>query len=268
MKEKFTTLQQYLEYLQSRGKYSFMRNEVMASLGITGNAFKKAAHRLMLKGKLNRVRGDFYTVVPPEYHASGSLPASWFIDKFMEYLEQPYYGGLLTAASLYGAAHQQPMIFQVITNKQTRPITSGQVRIEFIRKKVIHSHFYQTVKTPTGMMKTSTPEMTAFDLVRYMNVAGQISNVATVLSELIDQLHPEKLAMLVEKNDVEIATAQRLGYLLEMLKLTIDLKPLEKALKGKKLIQRLLVLGGEQFVIEHNQRWHILINELVEPDEV
>jgi len=48
MKEEFTTLQAYLEHLQSRGKYSFLRSEVIAELSLTDNAFKKAVHRLML----------------------------------------------------------------------------------------------------------------------------------------------------------------------------------------------------------------------------
>lgn len=268
MKEEFAILQHYLEYLQSRGRYSFLRKEAIAVLHATDNAFKKAAHRLIQKGKVNRIRGDFYTIVPPEYQASGSLPASWFIDSLMKHLEQPYYCGLLTAAALLGVAHQQPMIFQVVTFKQMRPIQVGNLQIEFLYKKIIKSHFYRPMKTVTGSMNVATPEMTAFDLVRYMRASGHVNHVATVLCELAAQLQPEKLAQLVEQDDVEVTSAQRLGYLLESLKLSFNLEPLEQALKLKKPIQRLLVTGVEQPILEHNQRWHILVNEPVEPDEL
>jgi len=49
----------------------------------------------------------------------------------MRFLEQPYYVGLLSAAATHGAAHQQPMVFQVVTDRPTRPARAGRVRIEF-----------------------------------------------------------------------------------------------------------------------------------------
>lgn len=268
MKEEKLSLAHYLEHLQSQGQYWFLRKDVMTKLQLTDNAFRKVAHRLMTKGKLNRIRSGFYAIVPPEYFATGSLPASWFIDAFMSYVNQQYYVGLLTAASLHGAAHQQPMAFQVITDKLTRPIAVGQVSIEFFYKKTIHSHFYQSKKTATGKMNVSIPEITAFDLVRYRDVAGQVNHVATVLCELAEQLNPNLLAELLNNNDVEITAAQRLGYLLDTLPLSIDLDPLATVLKNKKPIRRLLVTESAQPVIEHNRRWHILVNEHVEPDEL
>lgn len=268
MKKEFATLQQYLEYLQSRGRYCFLRRDAIAKLGLSDNAFKKAAHRLIQKVRLNRIRGDFYTLIPLEYHASGSLPAAWFIDAFMKYLKQPYYCCLLTAAALHGAAHQQPMVFQVMTNKQMRPIRVGNLKMEFFYKKVIHAHFYQPMKTITGSMNVATPEMTAFDLVRYMDAAGQVNHVATVLCELVEQLDAGKLAELLGNNEVETASAQRLGYLLDVLQLPIDLAPLENQIKQRKISHRLLVLASGEPIIEYNPRWHILVNEPVEPDEL
>lgn len=268
MKIVFSTLPQYLEYLQSQGKYSFSRKEAIAVLNLSDNAFKKSAYYLMRKSKLIRIRGDFYTIVPPEYRVSGSLPVTWFIDDFMNSLGQDYYCSLLTAASLLGVSHQQPMVFQVITNKKTRPIRKENLQIEFYYKKTIQQYFYQPIKTPTGTINVSTPEVTAFDLIRYIYAAGHINNVATVLCELVSQLNPEKLAALIANDDVEVATAQRLGYLFDSLKLSIDLEPLKKAIKGKNVVNHLLVAKVDQPIIERNNKWHILVNETVEPDEL
>lgn len=268
IKEKDLSLSSYLEDLQSRGRYWFLKKQAQKALNLSDNAFKKAAHRLILKNKLNRIKSNFYTLVPPEYRATGSLPASWFIDALMEYLNQQYYVGILTAAALHGAAHQQPMVFQVVTDKQMRSITVGQVRIQFLYKKIIEPHFFQQMKTPTGIISVSTPEMTAFDLVRYINAAGQVNNVATILSEMTNLLNPVMLGNLLKKNDVEVSVAQRLGYLLNNLGLDINLSFLENQIKKKKPSRRLLVMGSNSPILEYNRRWQILVNESVEADDI
>lgn len=268
MKEEKMGLISYLEDLQSKGQYWFLRNEAIKALEISEKAFQKAAKRLTNKVKLTRLRGNFYLLIPPEYRAISALPASWFINVFLGHLNQPYYVGLLSAAALHEAAHQQPMVFQVITNKRTRDITVGQVRIKFYYKKIIEPSFYELRKTETGTMNVSTPEMTAFDLVRYMDAAGQVNNVATVLCELTEKINPTLLSNLLKNNEVEVTSAQRLGYLLDMLHLGIDLAPLESILKQKKIVRRPLINSSNQPTIEHNRRWKILVNEKVEPDEL
>ena len=268
MKEEIKTLAHYLEGLQAQGQYWFIRENAIKALNISECAFQQATHRLILKGKVNRVKGSFYTIIPPEYQATGSLPASWFIDDLMKHYKQKYYVGLLTGSALHGAAHQQSMTFQVITNKLMRPIISGQVRIEFLYKKTIESHFYQSIKTPSGTMNLSTPEITAFDLIRYMNASGQINQVSTVLSELVEKLNAEKLSDLLVHNEVEITAAQRLGYLCESLSLKINLIALKNELKKRKLSYRFLVVGGDPNVIMRDKNWHILVNEKVEPDDL
>ena len=160
------------------------------------------------------------------------------------------------------------MVFQIITTKPTRPIQVGNLQIEFFCKKLIHTYFYEHTKTSTGYMHVATPEMTAFDLMRYMRVSGWIHHVATVLCELVSQLCPKKLLQMVAVYDVELTSAQRLGYLLDILQLQVDLEPLEQVLKIRKPIYLVLITGIKQPILEKNKRWHILVNEYVEPDEI
>lgn len=268
MEDGSLTLQRYLDDLQSQGQYWFLRSDIITYFSLSSSAFKMAMHRLKKKMKVARVRREFYIIIPPEHRAVSSLPASWFIDVLMLHLKQVYYVGLLTAASLHGAAHQQSMAFQVVTNKAMRAITIGQVYIEFITKQEILPQFYAQTKTTTGEMNVSTPEITVFDLIRYMKTAGHINNVATILCELAESLNSEVLAELVKSGHVESTTAQRLGYLLEQLSLSTDTEPMHEALKKKNVMRRLLVVGSPDQVIEYNQRWHILVNEHVEPDEL
>ena len=107
-----------------------------------------------------------------------------------------------------------------------------------------------------------------YQILRYIDVSGQVNHVATVLCELVEKLNAEQLAKLVEQDEVETSIAQRLGCLLETLALPINLAPLENSLKNKKPIKRWLVTKGQRNIISQNKKWRILVNEIVEPDDL
>jgi predicted transcriptional regulator of viral defense system len=115
-------------------------------------------------------------------------------------------------------------------------------------------------------MNVSTPEVTLCDIVRYLDAAGQIHNVATVIYEMAELISIAKLLALIINSDVEIATVQRLGYLMEYLDLPLDLAPLVQVIKENQPNYRPLVKGNNAKTLERNTRWRILINEKVEPD--
>lgn len=266
MKSAKNDLTNYIDELQSEGQYWFLSEKARAQLGLTPNAFRLSAGRLAQKNRLQRIRADFYTIIPLEYRSSGSLPVTWFIHEFMAHSQADYYVGLLSAAALHGAAHQQPMAFQVISSQAMPSINVGQLRINFHYKKFIQSEFYQPIKTATGHMQLSTPEMTLCDLVRYADAVGQINNIATILIELIDQLDFNKLISFAEQGNIEIAIVQRIGYLLQYLNLPVDLSIFDKIISKKHPHYRALVTGSNAPVIDTNKRWRIVVNEHVEAD--
>lgn len=122
---------------------------------------------------------------------------------------------LLSAAALHHAGHQQPMAFQVITDAVERDIEVGRVRIEFHASNLVGGAATQMMQTETGTMVVSTPETTAFDLVRFPSASGYWSNIATVLSELAERHDREQLA--VGATRVARSDVQRLGWLLDVL---------------------------------------------------
>jgi predicted transcriptional regulator of viral defense system len=239
----------------------------MKELDMAYMSFHQAANRLIKKGKLQRLRGEFYVVVPPEYAVQGAPPTEWFIGSLMNYLEQDYYVALLSAAGLQGATHQLATAFQIVTNKVTPAIQAGRVQINFFYKKKIKPGYYQKTKASGKMVNVSIPEITVCDLLRYKNV-GSINFVATILCEMGETLDPNTLIKLLVNDDVQTATVQRLGYLLELLEIPIDLTELHKALKSKAPQYHSLVPGSKAAIFEKNKRWHILVNENVEPDEL
>ncbi len=180
-------LDELVDTLQSQGRYTFTRAEALATLGSSAEAFKKAAQLLTRRHRLASPRRGFYVIVPAEYRVAGAPPASWYIDDLMKAVGAPYYGGLLTAAALHGAAHQAPQEFQVVTATRQRTIVVGRERLRFLRKRNLARTALMSVKTPTGTMRVSTPEATALDLLRYVDAAGFVSNIATVLHDLAEK---------------------------------------------------------------------------------
>ncbi len=259
-------LSDFVDQLQASGRYTFHREEALSALGVSDIALQSAARRLAAKGRICAPRRGFYVIVPVEYSQSGAPPPSWFIDDLMKFHRHPYYVGLLSAAVLHGAAHQQPQVFQVITDTTLRPITVGRSRVRFFLKWHLSETPTTEVKTETGSMRVSTPEATALDLVRYVESAGQLGNVATVLSELSEKINPGKLVE-AARTEVELSVVQRLGFLLEHFASPGVVAPLAEWLAAKR--PRPVPLRSERKpkVTEKDSRWQILVNEKVEIDE-
>lgn len=266
MKSELDYLSDYIDQLQSKGRYTFSRKQIYRQMEKSEAAFNLALHRLIKKGRIKRLLADFYIIVPLEYQTIGSLPPSWFIDAFMRSMQIDYYVSLLSAAALHGATHQQVIAFQVIANKVIRPITLGQVRLEVHFQKIIPINFLSSVKTETGTMLISTPEVTICDLIKFINFAGQIHNVATILCELKEKFSITSLMHYIETGLVATTYVQRLGYLLDYLDLGLDTQPLQRWVNTKHPDYRPLAMGSNSPIIEKNQRWHILVNEQVETD--
>lgn len=263
-----THLIDYMNTLQDRGHLTFTKAEAVQALGLSQIAFNRAAERLIEKSQLIHPSRGFFVIVPAEFRSAGAPPVSWFINEFMKFHEQPYYIGVLSAASLHGAAHQSPQEFQVVTNIPLRPIRAGRARVHFLTKKWIERTQTQPIRTPYGDIPVSTPEATAFDLVRYVHRAGHLSNVATVLIELSEKLNAKKLAVAAKANG-EITTAQRVGYLLDTFvtpKLTLDLHDWIKKCHPIFASIRPNWKQSKSLQLKKSAKWYLVINEVVEPD--
>ncbi|MBI5287968.1 MAG: type IV toxin-antitoxin system AbiEi family antitoxin [Chloroflexi bacterium] len=255
----------FVDALQGRGRYVFDRQEALKTLGVSDEALQASARRLAAKRRIVVPRRGFFVIVPIEYRSAGAPPPDWYIDDLMTFAGQPYYVGLLSAAALHGAAHQQPQEFQVVTDAPLRPARAGRVRIRFFTKR----HFERTpttqVKTETGSMRVSTAEATAIDLVRYARSAGHLANVATVLAELAERLDSERLVE-AARADVELSHVQRLGYLLDLVGAAAAGERLAGWLAKQRPRAVPLRPGRAPKTATKDPRWHVVINEKVEVD--
>lgn len=259
-------LEHWIDNRQSAGKYTFLRQNVIKETGLSSEAAKKALQRQQKRGRIAKAKNHFFVIVPLEYASAGAPPATWFIDRLMDAMQQPYYVALLSAASQYGASHHAPQEFQVMTDRYVRPIEVGRVRIRFFTNKQIRRLPVSDVKTPTGRMKISTVEATAMDLLRHSKSAGHLDHVATVIAELSETFDSKRLIETLEAYD-DVPNAQRLGYILEKLdqgKLATKIRAWVDR-KHPTIVP--LRTGRSPAGAPINEGWHLIVDRPLELDD-
>lgn len=208
-------------------------------------------------------RRGFYLIVGPEHRQLGALPPVAWVDDLMRFHGLPYYVGLLSAAALHGAAHQQPQEFHVVTNAVLRPLTVGHVRMRFFFRHRMDLVATTQLKTLSGYIPISTPEMTAYDLVRYQGRAASIDHTATVLAELAEHLDATRLLSIAEIGE-ELPVIQRLGFLLDRTGHGDLAVGLARFIHARRLRMVPLEFQGSTKVSERDSRWHVLVNATIE----
>ena len=262
---KYEYIETYLEAIRAKGRYSFSLEELLNEFEISYNTLTQRLYHLKQKNKIAQIRQNFYVIIPPEYSALGTLPPDLFIDAMMKFLGKKYYAGLLSAAALHGAAHQQPTTFFVMSEfPAPRNISNNKLKIRFFSKQNIIEDGIIQKKTPSSRINVSSPELTAFDLLDNIKQFG-INRIATILMELYEVMLPSKLAKTAKLVDNK-ANIQRLGFILENIvgeeKLSSSLyKIISKNNFAKVPLSPLKDKTGEL-----NEKWKIIINEQIETD--
>ena len=210
---QYTTLEEFVNETRAKGRYSFSWEELLQCFSISDKAIGQALFRLKSKNKISKIRKGFYAIITPEYSKQGIIPPNLFVDDLMKSLGKRYYVGLLSAAALHGAAHQQPMEYYVITEKPAlRNISTQRLSMNFFVKQNWPESDVIQKKTDVGYINVSTPELTALDLLTYGDFG--INRVLTILEELVEEMKPSSL-LKTAKNYPVTSTIQRLGYLLD-----------------------------------------------------
>lgn len=262
----------YLEAIRSAGRRHFTLQEVMQDLGISESAARSGLSRLKKNIKVISPVKGMYVIVPPEHKPHGCIPAEELTPLMMDYLNAEYYVALLSAAVFYGAAHQKIFKFQIITNKRiVHPLKFGQIKIEVVQKKNLSDLPIQAFAVKTGYLKVASPELVAIDLLTYVNRCGGFNHIATVLSELVENLDAEKLIQL----SVDVSAQyqlQRLGYILENISVTDDdsrdslVSKIAAHLKEK--IDRYVPLAAHKSSVGYARckKWKVIQNIEIESD--
>ena len=255
----------YFNELENSYKYTFTFSELKEQFHLSDKSLLQGLYRYKKKKKIVQIRKEFYGILVPHISMNGQLSYFDFLDDLMKSLDKNYYIALLNAAALYGAAHQQPQISFIITTPPApRNIkTSG---LFFLSKSHWEQEFVVQKKTQTGFVNVSSPELTALDLCTYIWKFG-VNRVTTILMELHEEMKSSIFKKVATKYD-NISSLQRLGYLLE--NFTDNQKLINSVyavFQGKKTHYVPLSPKKERKG-EYNQKWKIIVNMRVEPDEL
>lgn len=213
---------EYLQQIRASGRRHFTSEEIRAELQLPDSSARSGLYRLKRDKKVISPVNGLYVLVPPEFQSYGSIPAQELIPIIMRHLQADYYVGLLSAGLFYGATHQKPARFQVITNRRIKhSLQFGDVVIELVYKNSLDGLPTQDFVVSTGYLSVATPELLVIDLFKYSKRAGGISHIATVLSELAPSIDGDKLIELAEELG-EICQIQRVGFLLERIDVLED----------------------------------------------
>lgn len=261
----------WIEELQRRGRITFSLKEAYKQFPLRNiSALRNTLTRLAAKGKICSVWQGLYAIIPVEYSSVGMIPPVLYIDDLMKYLGRPYYISLFSAAVFYGAAHQRPQEFSVITTPESlRASRKKDVRIDFKTKKEILPELIIKKKTKTGYVNISCPELTAVDLVQYERETGGLNRAATVLNELADALNFSALPRSFF-DYVASPVIRRAGYLIDKeLKYTRVADELYDRMPELNYSKRVTPLKTGKSTAGYitDKKWGVIINTKIEIDE-
>jgi hypothetical protein len=272
-KETAYKIKNYIDDLQKRGKRTFLQEEIKEKFPLFSHfAIASALRRLTENKKIVSVWRGFYVIVTIEYAGNAMLPPFLYLDTLMKHLNRPYYFALLNAAELYGAAHQKPQQYAVITTlPPLRDTNKRNIKINYIStRKKIPKKWLKPFKTQSGYIQVSSPELTAVDLITFQKEIGGLNRACNVLYELMEVVKFGKLDNTFFEY-TPTSTIQRLGYLLE--------NELEQSKQAEILYSKTkthnckfqkipLKYGKSTENCEINEKWKIIVNEYIELDEM
>ena len=263
--QTYNYLEEYIDNVRSKGRYAFTLDELKGKFEVTDKAILQNLYRLKTKKKIVQIRKGFYTILPAEYSNYGVIPTAMYLDDMMLSLNKKYYLGLISAAAIHGASHQQSMETFVITEKPAlRDIKNPKLKINFFVKNEWNTEDIKQVKTDAGYVNVSSPELTALDLLYYVEKLG-MNRVVTILKELIEVIKPSQLAKTV-KNYSQLAAVQRLGYLLEYELGNEKLSQVIYATISDKKGTNIPLMPGKNREGIINTKWRIINNINIEND--
>jgi predicted transcriptional regulator of viral defense system len=257
-----------VDHLLAHGRSWLTLEEAAVELGSTKPKAAASLARLRRQGRIFSPHPGLYFPIPPQYRTWGVIPALDFIDPMMRAMDRRYYVALLSAAELHGAAHQRPQVFQVVVDRPVQNRDVGRVRLRFYTRQRFADVPTQMRNSATGRVVVSTPAATCLDLTSRPNDAGGLSNVATVLAELVEEQRLTGEQLVDAAAGYPSSSIRRLGWLLEFIDADVGTDELAQTIAARDPNPRSLTLldprGAKQGVLD--ARWGLTVNQVVEPD--
>jgi protein associated with RNAse G/E len=256
----------FIEDKLKNGRKTFSFKELVNYKRKNVNAAKQYIKYSISKNRIKKLSEGFYAIYSPSEKDLGKIPPDDFIAQLMSYRGINYYTGLLSASVFFGAAHNRPLTYQVIVDKQVHTPKRILEGIDFYKKKYFPDYCIIKEKGNYGYINYSSPALTAYDLIKYEKASGTISNIIPVISDMLSQIKISDIKNLL-KNKLEVTYVQRLGFILEKLEANVFINPLMKYSRKATVYVPLSRFGNKSG--DRNIKWKIIENvnwkELIAP---
>lgn len=252
------------DWAMSHGHGALTSTQVAELLGVNHDQVRQRLNAPARRGEWIQPTRGLWVPVPPEYRTWGAPPGIEIIDAMMRHRGIGYYVGWLSAAGLYGAAHQAPQVFQVAVDRHVRDRIVGRTKFIFAQRDI---STIPSIRHPTrdGTARVSTIAATMLDLAANITRAAGIDNAATVIIELSehDSFEIAQLVQLVPS--FPAAASRRVGWILSQFTGRDDLEPLAQAVRGAVTsASRLDPYTTDSGPLD--ARWMLSVNRELEPE--
>jgi predicted transcriptional regulator of viral defense system len=258
---------EYIKQLLSFEEYSFSLEEIMENSSKDAIAARREMSRLIEKKEILNLRKGFYLIIPPRYSTAEKLPIQLYIEKLFKYLDRRYYVGLLSAAKIHGASHQQTQRdYLIIETPKLNNIRKRNFNIQFYTTGNWPKKNIEAKKSDAGTYKISSPALTFVDLVHHHTKIGGLNRILTSLEELSEELEEHDIISLTSWYHNK-STLQRVGFLLdELIHARAFTDIIYEKLKQQPFYSILLSPEKSQKPGSANNRWKIDVNLELESD--
>ena len=247
----------FIDQRLASGRVAFPLADLVKETGLSVTAARNQL--LRLGNRVTRVspRQQFFLIVSPEHRVVGAPPVAWWLHDYFQWLGEPYYLALQSAASSLGSNPQALQVTQVMARIPRRSLEIGRIRVQFFVKRTLEQTPTQPLANAFAPLQVSTPGATTFDLIRYAARIGGIGRAAETIALLLSLMRPAELRRVLKIED-EPATAQRLGFVLENLGATKLTKIVQDWLPSALILVPLV--PGLRSNAPEIKRWRILNN--------
>jgi hypothetical protein len=249
----------FVEARMALGRVAFSLEELTEETGLSAIAAKFQLLRLRTKVVRVSPRQPFFLIVGPEHRSMGAPPATWWLQDYFHWLGRPYYLALQSAASSFGSNPQALQVIQVMTNRPCRTIKVGRIQVRFFVKRGIERTPTQQLAGAVAPLLVSTPEATAYDLVRYATSIGGIERAAETIRPLLSLMRSRELKRVLDVEN-EPAVAQRLGFVIEACRNKSLAKVVRDWLPDELTPVALVPGKGKRDTLALIKRWRVLNN--------
>lgn len=255
-----------IDSMLAHGQTAVTTDQASELLEVPAEQVRVRMHRLVRDGQVFSPARSLWVAIPPQYRTWRVIPGVQFIDPMMTHLKRDYYVGWLSAAELYGAAHQRPQVLQVAVDHHVPDRDIERVRLRFTERRHLTELPRVRQNVPTGQIWVSSPEVTALDLAADPRRGGGVNNIATVLIELTDDNRLDEFRLGEAANHFSLASIRRLGYLLDCIERPNLAESLHERSEQRRNFPPDLLAPGSGDHGHVDSRWRLRINTDVEPD--